>query len=185
MGHLCSYNAIHDPSIKLVALSTMIEGALDVLSCATLMQLAQNELPAGVNGAIVFFCLLEMINACQSFGLQALLSGGHDDTQLDLVRWNALLRMSRGVIDFGTIVLRVVLWIKYNAISSVFLVKNLYNLIHTVSQVERYKGTTFYPKGTLFSEFVPPQDWYGLSKEEWRRATSTTVLAQARAGRGV
>lgn len=180
-----NYNAIHDPSIKLVALSTITEGALDVLSCVQLMQLAENNLPDAVNGAVIFFCLLEMINGCQSFALNIMLSGGHDDTPKDLIRWNAYLRVSRGVIDFGTIVLRLVLWIRYNAISSVFLVKNLYNLIHTGSQIERFTGTNYYPKGTLFSEFVPPSDWYGMSKEQWRAATRETINAQAQAGRRV
>ena len=71
----------------MVATATMIEGSLDVLSCATLMQLAVLDLPDSVNGAIVVFSLLELVNACQSFALQVLLSGGHDDTPLDLVKW--------------------------------------------------------------------------------------------------
>lgn len=64
----------------MVALYTMTEGALDVISTATLMQLAESNLPPAVNGAVVLFCLLEMANACQSFALQTILSGGHDDT---------------------------------------------------------------------------------------------------------
>ena len=82
-----SYNAIHDPTIGMVSTATMIEGSLDVLSCSTLMALAAADLPMSVNGAIVIFSLLELVNACQSFALQALLSGGHDDTPLDLVKW--------------------------------------------------------------------------------------------------
>ena len=70
-----SYNGIHDPTISMVATSTMIEGSLDVLSCATLMQLASIGLPASVNGAIVFFALLELVNACQSFALQVRMDG--------------------------------------------------------------------------------------------------------------
>lgn len=180
-----NYNSIHDPVINMVAISTMTEGALDVLSCATLMQLAENHLPSSVNNAVIVFCLLEMANACQSFALPCTLSGGHDDTPLDLVKWMAFLRSMRCVVDFGAIILRLILWIKYNAVSSVFLVKNIYNLLHTLTQIERYQGVHKYPKGTLFSEFVTPQDWYGMTKEEWRRATSETVAAQARAGRRV
>ena len=71
----------------MVATATMIEGSLDVLSCSTLMQLASLNLPYSINVAIVIFSLLELVNACQSFALQALLSGGHDDTPLDLVKW--------------------------------------------------------------------------------------------------
>ncbi len=158
----------------------MTEGALDVLSCATLMELAANDLPASVNGAIVLFCLLEIINGCQCFALQVTLSGGHDDTPLDLVRWNAYLRTFRVLIDSGAIVLRVVLWIKYNAVSSVFLVKNIYNLIHTVTQIERWKSVTHYPKETLFSEFVSPYEWYGYTREQWKKATTETIAAQLR-----
>lgn len=51
--------------------------------------------------------------------------------------------------------------------------------------VYRAKGTKNYPKGTLFTEFVPPQDWYGLSLQDWRIATSDTLIAQAQAGRRV
>ena len=40
-------------------------------------------------------------------------------------------------------------------------------------------------KDTLFSEFVPPQSWYGMNMEEWRYATSNSIAAQARAGRFV
>jgi hypothetical protein len=180
-----SFNAIHDPAIQMMATSTMTEGALDVLSCATLMQLAQNNLPPQMNGAVVLFCILEIFNACQSFALQVSLSGGHDDTPLDLVRWNAFLRTFRVIIDSGAIVLRLVLWIQYNAVSSVFLVKNIYNLIHTITQIERWKSVSHYPKETLFSEFVAPQEWYGLTNEQWRRATSETIAAQARSGRRV
>ena len=58
---LCSYNAIHDPTISMVAQSIQIEGALDILSCTTLMALAANNLPPSMNGAIVLFSLLEIL----------------------------------------------------------------------------------------------------------------------------
>lgn len=182
---LFSYNAIHDPVIQMISIATMTEGALDILSCATLMELASNNLPPVTNGFVVLFCLLEIFNGCQSFAFQCFLSGGSDDTPLDLVRWNARLRFIRVVIDAGAIILRLVLWIQFNAVSSVFLVKNLYNLIHTYTQIERSRSVKHYPKDTLFSQFVAPQDWYGMTKEQWRHATSETLLAQARSGRGV
>ena len=169
----------------MMATSTMTEGALDILSCATLMQLATNNLPSQMNGAIVLFCLLEVFNGCQSFALQVTLSGGHDDTPLDLVRWNAYLRIIRVLIDAGAIILRVVLWVQYGAVSSVFLVKNIYNLIHTITQIERWRGVGYYPKDILFSQYVPAQDWYGLTMEQWRKETSDTITLQARAGRRV
>jgi hypothetical protein len=62
------------------------------------------------------------------------------------VRWNAYLRVSRGLIDFGTIVLRIVLWVQYGAVSSVFLVKNMYNLLYTGTQVDRWFGVHYYPE---------------------------------------
>ena len=71
----------------MVSTATMIEGSLDILSCSTLMALAASDLPDSVNAAVVIFSLLELVNACQSFALQVLLSGGHDDTPLDLVKW--------------------------------------------------------------------------------------------------
>lgn len=182
---VCSYNAIHDPVIQMVSIASMTEGALDILSCSTLMQLASNNLPSQMNGAIVLLSILEVVNGCISFGIQCSLSGGHDDTPLDLVRWNAYFRITRAFIDTAAIVLRLVLWIQYNAVSSVFLVKNLYNLLHTITQIERWQGVALYPKDTLFSQFVSPQEWYGLSKEQWRFATSETVLDQARSGRRV
>ena len=164
----------------MVALSVQIEGALDVLSCTQLMQLATDSaLPSSMLGACVVFSFLELVNACQSFGLQTLLSGGHDDTPTDLVTWKAFLRAFRGFIDFGCFILRVVLWAQYNAISSVFLVKNLYNLLNTIAQVERVRGIAKYPKGTLFTEFVPPSQWYGMTKDEWRIATRSKQAAQA------
>ena len=129
----------------MVAAAVVVEGALDVLSSATLMQLAENSLPTNVNNAIVLFCLLELVNAGQCFALPCFVSGGQEDTPKDLVRYNAYLRSARGCIDLGTIILRVVLWIQYDAVSSVFLVKNLYNLIHTATQVDRYVGVRYYP----------------------------------------
>lgn len=184
--YLCSYNAIHDPTINMVATSTMVEGALDCLSCSALMQLSTTTtLPSSINGAIVMFALLELANACQSFAFQAFLSGGHDDTPLDLVKWKSLLRSFRFMIDFGALVLRTVLWVQYDAVSSVFLIKNLYNLLHAMAQVERSYGLEKYPKSTLFTEFVPPADWYGMTREQWRKATRSTIAAQARAGRSV
>ena len=35
-----SYNAVHDPGITLVSVQTMVEGALDIISCAALLSLA-------------------------------------------------------------------------------------------------------------------------------------------------
>jgi hypothetical protein len=180
-----NYNSIHDPVINMVAIFTMTEGSLDVLSCATLMQLAANGLPDSVNHAIIMFCLLEMANACQSFALPCTLSGGHDDTPLDLVKWTAFMRILRVCIDTGAIILRIVLWIQYDAVSSVFLVKNIYNLLHTITQIQRYVGVKHYPKDTLFAHFVTPRDWYNMTNEEWRLATSDTVAMQARSGRRV
>lgn len=171
----CSYNAIHDPTIKMVAMSIQIEGSLDILSCTTLMALASLKLPPAVNGIVVIFCLLEIFNAYQSFGLQIILSGGHDDTPGDLVKWKSFLRVIRGFIDFGCLILRVVLWIQYNALSSVFLIKNLYNLLNTLAQIERSFGIDKYPAGTLFTEFVSPADWYGMDKETWILATQTSL----------
>ena len=165
------------------------------------MQLAPLHLPSAVNGAVQFFCLFELFNACQSFALGVTLAGGQDDTPLDLVsdwdcgcgcvcvcvsvsvsvpvfgfgfgcvpvpvpdlssplfsslllphptpntqhpthnirqvKWKAWLRALRFLIDLGCFVLRLVLWVQYNALSSVFLIKNLYNLLHTYAQIER------------------------------------------------
>ena len=158
--------------------------SLSPLSCVTLMQLAPLHLPSSVNGAVQFFCLFELFNACQSFALGVTLAGGQDDTPLDLVsdcdwecdcdcdwpfthllssplittlnlsllscpvlsppnptpqqvKWKAWLRALRFLIDLGCFVLRLVLWVQYNALSSVFLIKNLYNLLHTYAQIER------------------------------------------------
>jgi hypothetical protein len=180
-----SYNAIHDPVINMVATFSMTEGALDVLSCATLLSLASYSLPTHTDNAVILFCILEMVNACQSFALPCTLSGGHDDGPRDLVKWMARMRSLRALIDCGAIALRIVLWIRYNAVSSVFLVKNLYNLLHTGTQVERYRGVKRYPNDALFAAFVTPQDWYNMTKEDWRRATSDTVALQARSGRRV
>lgn len=105
------------------------------------------------------------MNSCQSFALQVLLSAGHDDTPADLVRWRAKLRMGRGFIDLGIFILRLALWIEYGAVASVFLVKNLYNILHTVSLVERSRGVEHYRKDTLFMQFVRPKDWYGMTQE--------------------
>jgi len=63
----------------MVAMSTQMEGALDVLSCVTLMQLAPMHLPATVNGAVKLFCLFELVNACQSFALGVALAGGQGE----------------------------------------------------------------------------------------------------------
>ena len=90
--------------------------------------------------------------------MQVFLAGGTDDTPMDLVKWKAKLRTMRAVIDLGTLILRVVLWVEYNALTSVFLIKNLYNLLHTGSQVERGYKIEKYPKYTLFTENVPPAE---------------------------
>jgi hypothetical protein len=79
------------------------------------------------------------------------------------------------VIDLGVFLLRVVLWVKYQAISSVFLIKNLYNLLHTFALVERYFGGRRYPRATLFTLEVHPWEWYGMTSEEWRRATYVSL----------
>lgn len=91
-----------------------------------------------MDGAVSLFVLLELLNACQSFALQTSLSGGTDDTPLDLVRNTAYQRTYRCFIDAGTLVLRLILWIQYNATNGVFLVKNLYNLMHTAALMERW-----------------------------------------------
>ena len=170
------YHAIHDPTISMVCASTMIEGCLDVLSASTLLSLASFGLPEDVNHAVEAFALLELVNACQCFALQALLSGGHNDTPGDLVRWKARMRAARALIDLGTFVLRLRLWVRYDAVSSVFLIKNLYNLLHSVALVERAAGIDRYSKSELFMEYVPAYEWYGLTQDQWRAATGSVVL---------
>jgi len=183
-----NYNAIHDPMIDMVSTAIMTEGSLDVISAAAFMVLAKDQasLPSTTNDLVLACALLEIWNACQSFALQAVLSGGHEDTPADLVRWKAKLRMFRIPIDVVTFSLRMVLWVVYQQNSvSVFLVKNLYNLLHSGALIERASGIPKYPKGTLFTEFVEPREWYGLTQGEWREATHETLAAQARAGRRV
>jgi hypothetical protein len=167
------YNSIHDPLISMVSMTTQIEGAMDVLSCVVLMQLAANEIPSVfMNTAIVIAGLLELFNASMCFAMQALLSNGADDTPKDLIRVKAYMRGVRVFIDLGVFILRVVLWVQFNALTSVFLVKNLYNLIHTACQIERYGGVKNYPKYTLFTESVPSFEWYGMTDiQQWRRET--------------
>ncbi len=201
-----NYNAIHDPTILMVSMTAQIEGCLDILSCVMLMQLA-HENAVSVDGSggsepyddnhhtiafsplmnrtIQSFILLELLNATQCFVLQVFLAGGTDDTPLHLVKWKALLRSIRACIDMGVLGLRIVLWIHYNALSSVFLIKNLVNLIHTISQIERFVGVAAYPKYTLFTESVAPREWYGLTKAEWRESTESTIALQAQSGRAV
>jgi hypothetical protein len=154
----------------------MTEGCLDVLSASTFVSLASYGLPRVVNGGVQMFALLEIGNACQSFALQALLSGGHNDTPGDLVKWKARIRASRAVIDFGCFVLRVTLWVQYDAVSSVFLVKNVYNLIHSVSMVERAAGVDKYSQTSMFMEYVPSYEWYGMTPDQWKHATATTLI---------
>jgi hypothetical protein len=181
-----SYNAIHDPVNMMVSVSSMVDGALDVVSCASLMSLAQiTDLNSNAQNAIVLFSYLEIINACQGFALQAMLSGGHEDLPQHLVKLRAKLRIVRSVIDFGAFILRLYLWLQYDAINSVFIVKNLYSILHSISQVERAAAARAYPKDTLFAQFVRPQDWYGMSQQEWRLATSDTIASQAQSGRQV
>jgi hypothetical protein len=43
-----NYNAIHDPTITMVVISTNTEGITDVISCAALMSLASNSFPDGI-----------------------------------------------------------------------------------------------------------------------------------------
>lgn len=181
-----NYNAVHDPGITLVSVQTMLEGALDIVSCAALLALApEADLPVGVDVCIVFFAFMEIVNSCQCFVLQVMLSGGHDDTPAHFVQLRSKLRMGRGFIDLGTFSLRLVLWLQYDAVASVFMIKNLFNLLHTVALVERSKGVDNYSPDTLFMSYVRPRDWYGMSKEEWRRATRESIGQQAQAGRAV
>lgn len=92
------------------------------------------------------------------------------------------LRKGRGLIDLGTFTLRLVLWLQFDAVASVFMIKNLFNLLHTVALVERSKGVSNYSAGTLFVTYVSPRDWYGMTKEQWRVATRESIGQQARAG---
>ena len=111
-----------------------------------------------------------------------MLSGGHDDTPAHLVLLRSRLRQGRGIIDLGTFVLRLVLWLHYDAVASVFMIKNLFNLLHTLALVERSRGVESYSFDTLFVSYVNPRDWYGMSKEQWRVATRESIGRQARAG---
>ena len=166
------YQAIHDPTIVMVGQASMLEGAMDVLSTATLLSLASYDLPPSVNGAIVMFSLLELFNACQSFVIQVKLSNGNEDTPLDLVKWYSYLRCLRGVIDFGAFVLRVYVWYNFGAISSVFIIKNLYNLLHTAANFSNMIAARKYDsKTTLFTEYVSPYIWYGLTAKDWKNLT--------------
>ncbi len=166
------YNSVHDPLISMVGVTTQVEGAMDILSCVVLMQLAASQLGDDIiNHCVILFCMLEMVNACLSFSLLVALSNGADDTPRDLIYVKARLRSVRAAIDLGVLILRLVLWIRYNALTSVFLVKNLFNIVNTLCQVERYLGSKNYPRYTLFTEAVPVHGWYGMTPLEWRRVT--------------
>jgi hypothetical protein len=147
--------------------------------------LTLRQLPTSVDSLIIVFSFLELCNACQGFVLQVLLSSGYNDTPSHLVLWRSNLRLGRGIVDFGTFILRLSLWIRYNAVTSVFLVKNLLNILNTISLIERSRGVEGYQKEVLFMQYVRPKDWYGLSQEEWRNATRLTIVDQARSGRAV
>lgn len=163
-----NYNAIHDPIISMVCTSTIVEGVMDIISCTQFMALAGNDLPPQVDGIVIIFCFLEVVNACQSIAFPVFLSGGYDDRPQDLVRYKAYMRGLRFAVDFGSFFLRLALWVHYGAVGSVFIIKNLFSLLHAGNQVERYAGSKKYKEGIQFNQFVLPQDWYGLTKEEWR-----------------
>lgn len=57
--------------------------------------------------------------------------------------------------------------------------------MYTISLIERSRGVDGYQKDVLFMQFVRPKDWYGLTQEEWRDATRSTINDQARSGRVV
>jgi hypothetical protein len=184
-GTIASYNGIHDPSITLVSVQTMLEGALDIVSCSALVSFALEDLPTYLDWIIIVFAFLEIINACQCFILQVVLAGGHGDTPADLVLLRAKLRRGRGCIDFFAFILRLVMWLRYDAVASVFMIKNLSNLLHTVALIERGKGVENYTKHTLFMQYVMPKDWYGMNMETWRMATKQNTIEQAQSGRVV
>lgn len=83
----------------------------------------------------------------------------------------SIQRASRGVIDLGILILRVVLWAGFGIINSVFLIKNIYNLMHTWALVERWVGGRYYPADTMFAHEVRPAEWYGISDAEFRNRT--------------
>jgi hypothetical protein len=85
--------------------------------------------------------------------------------------------MGRGLIDLGIFILRLALWIEYGAVASVFLVKNLYNILHTISLVERSRGVKNYRKDTLFMQYVRPKDWYGMTQEVSKYSTYFQVTS--------
>jgi len=173
-GH---YNAISDPGNLLVISQTMLEGALDVVSSVSLLSLADTDnIPLSLDGLIIFFAFFELCNACQSFMFLVQMSGGTNDTPGHLVKWRSTVRLFSGVIDFGIFILRLALWIQYNATDSVFLVKNLCSLIQTVSLVERARGVEFYTPNELFVRYVLPREWYGIkSEEEWKKAIEIPI----------
>jgi hypothetical protein len=184
-GTIASYNGIHDPSITLVSVQTMLEGALDIVSCSALVSFALEDLPSYLDWIIIIFAFLEIINACQCFVLQVVLAGGHGDTPADLVLLRSKLRLGRGCIDFCAFFLRLAMWVKYDAVASVFMIKNLSNLLHTLALIERGMGVENYTKNTLFMQYVMPKDWYGMSMETWRMATKQNTIEQAQSGRVV
>ena len=95
-----------------------------------------------MNDLVLACALLEIWNACQSFALQALLSGGFDDTPLDLVKWKARLRMFRVPIDAGTFILRLFthihLYLLTHANIHTYIHTHTYILIHTYTHAYIY-----------------------------------------------
>ena len=77
-----------------------------------------------------------------------------------IVHIHYIQRGARFFIDFFVMIVRIILWLQYNAIDSIFLIKNIYNLIHTVTMVERYYGGRHYPTEALFAKEVRPNEWY-------------------------
>eukprot|EP01084_Bolivina_argentea_P196780 337322_1 len=153
-NHL-SWNSgkVEDPSYALTSQAACSEGVLDILSCsAFLMMAVDDNLNGGMQRTCVAFSILELLNGGFCFAASAMIChwNQHANAMIRVISWSRAIRF---IIDTGAFIARMIVWLKFGVIGSVFMIKNIYHIIHCVASMRRAVGLDDFDRINTFQLF--------------------------------
>eukprot|EP01084_Bolivina_argentea_P196779 337318_1 len=157
---------IEDSTYSLTSQAACSEGVLDVLSCSAFLSMAvDNNLNTYMQRTCAAFSILELLNGGLCYATSATICHEQFINPEKMIALVSASRKTRLLIDTGAFIVRMIAWLKFGVIGSVFMIKNLYHIIHAIAFSQRAKGMN-YVQTPFFFCTVSSEDWnsirYGL-----------------------
>ncbi|KAJ3425767.1 transmembrane protein 121b [Anaeramoeba flamelloides] len=138
--HINGYYYIRDKSAPLIINSINVEGTMDFLSAIDLFQNYQfTQLDVSSKRASIAFSFFEILSSMICYGSTWLLASSGMEAE-EIPNFKAISRFVRMFVDVGSIILRIVVGAKTNTMSTIWIVKNIYQIFHGISQITRVRS---------------------------------------------